>query len=181
MDVAKSGGGNAGYVLSFTIGERKESIFNVTMNGYINIYWSILKTTWNIGIFDATLHTQIAYKEFLNCDELYNVFFTKKYIGRKHGANGWGNNLLRLKDFKIYNVPMTNATMVAVATATTAATMTTDISVPVWYKMDEVVQNAILNKGGHATIGYEDVFKKIVITPGDYTFRTFIPFEIQFG
>ena len=179
VDVAKSGvgnGGNTGYVLSFTIGERKESIFNVAMNGYINIFWSILKTTWNIGIFDATLHTQIAYKEFLNCDELYNVFFTKKYIGRKHGANGWENNLLRLKDFKIYNVPMTYAMMVANATATDIdAADATTTAIPVWYKMDEVVApNTILNKGKHATIGYEDVFKKIVIEPGDYTFRTFI-------
>ena len=182
VDVAKSGvsGSNTGYVLSFTIGERKESIFNVAMNGYINIFWSILKTTWNIGIFDATLNTQIAYKEFLNCDELYNVFFTKKYIGRKHGANGWENNLLRLKDFKIYNVPMTYAMMAANATATDidaadAASAASAASVPVWYKMDEVVApNTILNKGKHATIGYEDVFKKIVIEPGDYTFRTFI-------
>ena len=179
VDVAKSGvsGSNTGYVLSFTIGERKESIFNVAMNGYINIFWSILKTTWNIGIFDATLHTQIAYKEFLNCDELYNVFFTKKYIGRKHGANGWGNNLLRLKDFKIYNVPMTYAMMAANATVTDidTADAASAASVPVWYKMDEVVApNTILNKGKHATIGYEDVFKKIVIEPGDYTFRTFI-------
>ena len=176
LDVAKSGvsGSNTGYVLSFTIGERKESIFNVAMNGYINIFWSILKTTWNIGIFDATLHTQIAYKEFLNCDELYNVFFTKKYIGRKHGANGWENNLLRLKDFKIYNVPMTYAMMAANATATDIDAADA-ASVPVWYKMDEVVApNTILNKGKHATIGYEDVFKKIVIEPGDYTFRTFI-------
>ena len=178
VDVAKSGvsGSNTGYVLSFTIGERKESIFNVAMNGYINIFWSILKTTWNIGIFDATLHTQIAYKEFLNCDELYNVFFTKKYIGRKHGANGWENNLLRLKDFKIYNVPMTYAMMVANATVTDIdAADATTTAIPVWYKMDEVVApNTILNKGKHATIGYEDVFKKIVIEPGDYTFRTFI-------
>ena len=179
VDVAKSGvgnGGNTGYVLSFTIGERKESIFNVAMNGYINIFWSILKTTWNIGIFDATLNTQIAYKEFLNCDELYNVFFTKKYIGRKHGANGWENNLLRLKDFKIYNVPMTYAMMVANATATDIdAADATTTAIPVWYKMDEVVApNTILNKGKQATIGYEDVFKKIVIEPGDYTFRTFI-------
>lgn len=184
VDIAKSGNGNATYVLSFTIGERKESIFNIPMNGYINIFWSILKTTWNVGIFDATLNTQIAYKEFLNCDELYNVFFTKKYIGRKQmtpdAANGWENNLLRLKGFKIYNVAMTNATMVS------ALATTNDIRVPVWYKMDEAVRttvggtvggtvgDAILNKGTHETIGYYDVFKKIVIEPGDYTFRTFI-------
>jgi hypothetical protein len=160
------------------------------MNGYINVFWSILKTTWNVGIFDATLNTQIAYKEFLNCDELYNVFFTKKYIGRKHttatvanpqATTGWENNLLRLKDFKIYNIPMKNATTMAAMNAMTASSMATNtfLGIPVWYKMDEVVQTAtaqtaILNKGSHATIRYEDVFKKIVISPGDYTFRTFI-------
>ena len=177
VDVAKSA--NNLYVLSFTIGERKESIFNIAMNGYVNVFWSILKTTWNVGIFDATLNTQIAYKEMLNCDELYNVFFTKKYVGKKHDAvSGWDNNILRLKEFKIYNVPMrTSETM----TGTVANNIQ---AIPVWYKMDEVVQKtivgvagagtAILNKGSHATIGYEDVFKKIVIEPGDYTFRTFI-------
>jgi hypothetical protein len=188
VDVAKSS--NNLYVLSFTIGERKESVFNIAMNGYINVFWSILKTTWNVGIFDATLNTQIAYKEFLNCDELYNVFFTKKYVGRKHtsatvadpqATTGWENNLLRLKDFKIYNIPMKNATTMATMNAMTASTMATNtfLGIPVWYKMDEVVQTAttetaILNKGSHATIRYEDVFKKIVISPGDYTFRTFI-------
>ncbi len=188
VDVAKSS--NNLYVLSFTIGERKESVFNIAMNGYINVFWSILKTTWYVGIFDATLNTQIAYKEFLNCDELYNVFFTKKYIGRKHttatvanplATTGWENNLLRLKDFKIYNIPMKNATTMATMNAMTPSTMATNtfLGIPVWYKMDEVVQTAtaetaILNKGSHATIRYEDVFKKIVISPGDYTFRTFI-------
>ena len=177
VDVAKSA--NNLYVLSFTIGERKESIFNIAMNGYINVFWSILKTTWNVGIFDATLNTQIAYKEMLNCDELYNVFFTKKYVGKKHdsvgGVSGWEDNILRLKDFKIYNVPM--RTSVAMLGATRTNVVATNI--PVWYKMDEVVpttvvNTAILNKGSHATIGYEDVFKKILIEPGDYTFRTFI-------
>jgi hypothetical protein len=179
VDVAKSE--NNLYVLSFTIGERKESIFNIAMNGYINVFWSILKTTWNVGIFDATLNTQIAYKEMLNCDELYNVFFTKKYVGKKHdsvsGVSGWEDNILRLKDFKIYNVPMrTSAAMLGV---TGTGTNVVPTNIPVWYKMDEVVRTtvvgaAILNKGSHATIGYDDVFKKILIEPGDYTFRTFI-------
>jgi len=177
VDIAKST--NNTFVLSFTIGERKESIFNIPMNDYVNIFWSIQKSTWNIGIFDATLNTQIAYKEFLNCDELYHVFFTKKYIGKKHtsvsdvsgesGTNGWEDNLLRLKGFKLYNTPMmTQATMVS------ALSLATDVRVPVWYKMDEVINNAIINKGTHATIEYTDVFKKILISPGDYTFRTYI-------
>ena len=177
VDIAKSA--NNTFVLSFTIGERKESIYNIAMNGFINIFWSIQKSTWNIGIFDATLNTQIAYKEFLNCDELYHVFFTKKYIGKKHmsvgdvsgvsSTNGWEDNLLRLKGFKLYNTPM-----MTLATMVSALSLATDVRVPVWYKMDEVINNAIINKGTHATIGYTDVFKKIVISPGDYTFRTFI-------
>jgi hypothetical protein len=76
---------------------------------------------------------------------------------------------------------MKNATTMAAMNAMTASTMATNtfLGIPVWYKMDEVVQTAtaetaILNKGSHATIRYEDVFKKIVISPGDYTFRTFI-------
>jgi hypothetical protein len=172
VDVAKST--NNTFVLSFTIGERKESIFNIPMNNYVNILWSIQKSTWNIGVFDATLNTQIAYKEFLNCDELYHVFFTKKYIGKKHtsvsdvgSTNGWEDNLLRLKSFKLYNIPM-------ITLATMVSALSTNIGVPVWYKMDEVINNAIINKGTHATIGYTDVFKKILISPGDYTFRTFI-------
>jgi len=177
VDIAKST--NNTFVLSFTIGERKESIFNIPMNDYVNIFWSIQKSTWNIGIFDATLNTQIAYKEFLNCDELYHVFFTKKYIGKKHtsvsdvsgesGTNGWEDNLLRLKGFKLYNTPM-----MTLATMVSALSVATDIRVPVWYKMDEVINNAIINKGTHATIEYTDVFKKILISPGDYTFRTYI-------
>jgi hypothetical protein len=40
--------------------------------------------------------------------------------------------------------------------------------------MDEVINGEIQNKGDRPMIGYEDVFKKVVIEPGDYTFRTFI-------
>jgi hypothetical protein len=40
--------------------------------------------------------------------------------------------------------------------------------------MDEVINNEIVNKGNCPTIGYKDVFKRIVISPGDYTFKTFV-------
>jgi hypothetical protein len=163
VDVGSSGS-SGGYTLTFTIGERIESIFNIPINNYINIYWSIFKTTWYIGIFDIT-GTQLAYKEFYDCEKIYNVFFTKKYIGRRYDGSGWGNNLLRFKDIKIYNVPMKNAT----AMATTAATLPT-----IWYKMDEVVNNEIVNKGSRPTIDYKDIFKRLVIKGGDYTFKTFI-------
>jgi len=170
VDVAKAA--NNSYTLSFTIGERLESIFNLNIDNPINIFWSILNTTWNIGVFDIN-KSQIAYKEFYNCEALYNVFFTKKYVGkRRDDVNGWGNNLLRFNDLKIYNVPMSYSTMVA--SLSTVLTVPTLSTVPVWYKMDEVINNEIVNKGNCPTIGYKDVFKRIVISPGDYTFKTFV-------
>ena len=164
VDVSKAASGAGGYTLTFTIGERIESVFNLPINNYINIYWSIFKTTWYIGIFDIA-GTQLAYKEFYDCEKIYNVFFTKKYVGRRYDGSGWGNNLLRFKDIRIYNVPMKNA-------ATQAATA--NIHPTIWYKMDEVVNNEIVNKGSSPTIGYKDIFKRLVIKGGDYTFKTFI-------
>jgi hypothetical protein len=169
VDVAKAT--NSSYTFSFTIGERTESVFNIigsASGGEINIYWSILKTTWYIGIFDID-KTQLAYKEFYNCDQMYNVFYTKKYLGlgsSGSSGSGWGNNLLLFKDFKIYNVPMSYSMMAA-----TAATTTSPI---IWYKMDEVVNNEIINKGTSPIIEYKDIFKRLVIKGGDYTFKTFI-------
>jgi hypothetical protein len=166
IDVAKAA--NNTYILTFTIGERKESIFNINVNNRINIFWSILNTTWNIGIFDIN-KSPLVYKEFYNCDELYNVFFTKKYIGkRRDDLSGWGNNLLLFKDFKIYNVSMSYNTMISYISSTKIT------EIPIWYKMDEVINNEILNKGNMPTIEYRDVFKRLTISPGDYTFKTFI-------
>jgi hypothetical protein len=166
VDVAKAA--NSSYTFSFTIGERTESVFNIigsASGGEINIYWSILKTTWYIGIFDIDKR-QLAYKEFYNCDQMYNVFYTNKYLGSGGSGSGsgdWGNNLLLFKEFKIYNVPMSYSMMAA-----------TDATPLIWYKMDEVVNNEIINKGSSPTIGYKDIFKRIVIKGGDYTFKTFI-------
>lgn len=166
VDVSKAA--NSYYTLTFTIGERIESVFNIPINNYINIYWSIFKTTWYIGIFDIA-GTQLAYKEFYDCEKIYNVFFTKKYVGRRYDGSGWGNNLLRFKDIRIYNVPMKNATAFAAALYSLA-----NIHPTIWYKMDEVVNNEIVNKGSSPTIGYKDIFKRLVIKGGDYTFKTFI-------
>ena len=168
MDVSKAASAAGGYTLTFTIGERIESVFNIPINNYINIYWSIFKTTWYIGIFDIA-GTQLAYKEFYDCEKIYNVFFTKKYVGRRYDGSGWGNNLLRFKDIRIYNVPMKNATTFAAALYSLA-----NIHPTIWYKMDEVVNNEIVNKGNSPTIGYKDIFKRLVIKGGDYTFKTFI-------
>jgi hypothetical protein len=170
VDVSKAA--NSSYTFSFTIGERTESVFNIigsgSSGGDINIYWAILKTTWYIGIFDIDKR-QLAYKEFYNCDQMYNVFYTKKYLGSGGGSGGsgdWGNNLLLFKEFKIYNVAMSYSMMAA-----TAATAATPL---IWYKMDEVINNEIINKGSSPTIGYKDIFKRLVIKGGDYTFKTFI-------
>lgn len=168
VDVSKAASAAGGYTLTFTIGERIESVFNIPINNYINIYWSIFKTTWYIGIFDIA-GTQLAYKEFYDCEKIYNVFFTKKYVGRRYDGSGWGNNLLRFKDIRIYNVPMKNATTFAAALYSLA-----NIHPTIWYKMDEVVNNEIVNKGNSPTIGYKDIFKRLVIKGGDYTFKTFI-------
>lgn len=162
-DIAKAVNGT--YTLSFKIGERTESVFNIT-GGTINIYWAILNTTWYIGIFDRD-NTQLAYKEFYNCEQIYNVFYTKKYLGQDGNGAGWGNNLLLFKDFKIYNVPMSYSMMMADAMNETNVAL-------VWYKMDEVINNEIINKGVSPTIGYNDIFKRLVINSGDYTFKTFI-------
>jgi len=176
IDVGKSGVANNTHVLTFTIGERIERLFNINIVNYINIFWSILDTTWSIGIFDIN-NNLIVYEVFSNCPSLYNVFFTKKYFGKKQAqgdlsASGdWDSNLLLLKNVKIYNIPMTLEKMTATLVATLAATTTQS---PVWYKMDEVINGEIQNKGDRPMIGYEDVFKKVVIEPGDYTFRTFI-------
>ena len=48
-------------------------------------------------------------------------------------------------------------------------------SLPIWFKMKEIVNNSnIINSGYNSTIDYKDIFKKIYIVPGDYTFKTFI-------
>ena len=185
IDVTKSGVANNTHVLTFTIGERIERLFNINIDNYINIFWSIFDTTWSIGIFDIN-NTLIVYEVFSNCPALYNVFFTKKYLGKKQArdassalSDNWDSNLLLLKDVKIYNVPMTLETMTASLGATLGASLgaTETISPqrsPVWYKMNEVINSEVINKGDRPMIAYEDVFKKVVIAPGDYTFRTFI-------
>ena len=181
IDVTKSGVANNTHVLTFTIGERIERLFNINIDNYINIFWSILDTTWSIGIFDIN-NTLIVYEVFSNCPALYNVFFTKKYLGKKQArdassalSDDWDSNLLLLKDVKIYNVPMTLETMTVTLGASLGATETISPQrSPVWYKMDEVINSEVINEGDRPTIAYEDVFKKVVIAPGDYTFRTFI-------
>ena len=159
------------YILTFAIGTRREALYGIGITNYINIYWSILNTSWSIGVFDVN-NSLIVYEEFANCEKLYNVFFTKKYIGKKHSSvSGWNDNVLLFKDFKIYNVPMMtyNSMLSYINLATPPIS-----SLPIWFKMDEVVNNMIINDGNSPTIGYKEIFKTVYISPGDYTFKTFI-------
>ena len=165
------------YILTFTIGTRIIDIpiynFDITTN-YLNIYWSILNRTWYIGTFDENCNV-ISYDVFNNCDEIKNVFYTRKYIGKKYEAeSNWNNsNILLLKDFKIYNVAMASSNVMLDTINLTRPPAT----LPIWYKMkdsSESSDNTIINDGYNSSIDYKDVFKYIYISPGDYTFKTFI-------
>ena len=164
------------YILTFTIGTRIIDIpiynFDITTN-YLNIYWSILNRTWYIGTFDENSNV-ISYDVFNNCDEIKNVFYTRKYIGKKYEAeSNWNNsNVLLLKDFKIYNVAMasSNVMLDMIDSNLTHPPAT----LPIWYKMKDSSDNTIINDGYNSSIDYKDIFKYIYISPGDYTFKTFI-------
>ena len=162
------------YILTFTIGTRIIDIpiynFDITTN-YLNIYWSILNRTWYIGTFDENRNV-ISYDVFNNCDEIKNVFYTRKYIGKKYEAeSNWNNsNILLLKDFKIYNVAMASSNVMLDTINLTRPPAT----LPIWYKMKDSSNNKIINDGYNSSIDYKDIFKYIYISPGDYTFKTFI-------
>jgi hypothetical protein len=176
------------YILTFTIGTRIIDIpiynFDITTN-YLNIYWSILNRTWYIGTFDENSNV-ISYDVFNNCDEIKNVFYTRKYIGKKYEAeSNWNNsNILLLKDFKIYNVAMasSNVMLDSIDTIDSIDSIDNNINLPsppatlpIWYKMKDITEyNTIINDGYNSSIDYKDIFKYIYISPGDYTFKTFI-------
>jgi hypothetical protein len=174
------------YILIFTIGTRIIEIpiynFDITTN-YLNIYWSILNTTWYIGLFDENRNV-ISYDVFNNCDVIKNVFYTRKYIGKKYNTESdWNSsNVLLLKDFKIYNVAMVSSN-VMLDTIDSIDTIDNNnnlvrppATLPIWYRMKESSEsdNTIINDGYNSSIDYKDIFKYLYISPGDYTFKTFI-------
>ena len=169
------------YILTFTIGTRIIDIpiynFDITTN-YLNIYWSILNRTWYIGTFDENRNV-ISYDVFNNCDEIKNVFYTRKYIGKKYDTESdWNSsNVLLLKDFKIYNVAMasSNVMLDTIDSIDNNNLTSPPATLPIWYKMkDSSAYNTIVNDGYNSSINYRDIFKYIYISPGDYTFKTFI-------
>jgi hypothetical protein len=174
IDIKKS---TSTYILSFIIGTTIKDIVIPYTSDYINLYWSISDTIWSIYIVDK--NNNIIKNESFNDDltnikdKIYNVFYTKKYIGKKYDfdSGNWigewsGVNELLLKEFKIYN---------------TSVIYNNDIDImfpidtmPVWYKMNLEVNKEVINIGNNKEINYKDIFKKITITPGDYNFKTFI-------
>jgi len=178
---------NNSYILTFTIGNTAEPItiiYDNNNDNYINIYWSIMKTTWNIGIFD-TAKNAIYTGVIENCDVIYNVFYTRKYIGKIYGsASSWVNdNILLLKDFKIYNIAIKADKMIDYLNDNSYGFN----GLIVWYKMNattiykvsnegnnSIINYKVLNDGSISEINYMDVFKKISISPGDYTFKSFV-------
>ena len=171
------------YILIFTIGTRIIEIpiynFDITTN-YLNIYWSILNTTWYIGIFDENRNV-ISYDVFNNCDVIKNVFYTRKYIGKKYDTESdWNSsNVLLLKDFKIYNVAMVSSNVMLDTIDSIDNNNNLAIppaTLPIWYRMKESSEsdNTIINDGYNSSIDYKDIFKYLYISPGDYTFKTFI-------
>jgi hypothetical protein len=175
---------NNTYILTFKIGTKIVPItITYDNDNNLNIFWSIMKTTWHIGIFDGTnnaIYTGI----IENCDVMYNVFYTRKYIGKKYGsASSWvNNNILILKDFKIYNVAIMTDKMVDYFNNSYGF-----VNMVVWYNMNapaiykktidgnnQVFYYNIINNGSHPEINYMDVFKKISVSPGDYTFKSFV-------
>jgi hypothetical protein len=173
------------YILIFTIGTRiiEMPIYNFDItNNHLNIYWSILNATWYIGLFDVNRNV-ISYDVFNNCDVIKNVFYTRKYIGKKYNTESYWNssNVLLLKDFKIYNVAMASSNvMINTIDSNNNVLVRPPATLPIWYRMKESSEssesddNTIINDGYNYSIDYKDIFKYIYISPGDYTFKTFI-------
>jgi hypothetical protein len=167
------------YILIFTIGTRiiEMPIYNFDItNNHLNIYWSILNATWYIGLFDVNRNV-ISYDVFNNCDVIKNVFYTRKYIGKKYDTeSNWNSsNVLLLKDFKIYNVAMASSNVMI--NTIDSNLVRPPATLPIWYRMKESSEsddNTIINDGYNYSIDYKDIFKYLYISPGDYTFKTFI-------
>jgi len=158
--------------LIFTIGKVQEKVsFTYSDNTYINLFWSISDKKWCIYI-DIENQQTIVEPTILEFSPLnfnmYNVFYTNKYIGK----SDWGDsNNLRLKHFKIYNSYMTKDDIKNEIDNEYDQPLN---NLPIWYDMSLEENKEVINRGYYKTINYKDIFKKITITPGDYNFNTFI-------
>ena len=182
------------YDIFFTIGYEDSDIaitkiiegVNLTVENHI--CWSIAgNNDWTIYI---STKTEI-YEKKNNNRSIKNVFYTEKNIGRKFIStfnevdklieltyiNGWNNDVnLHIKDFKIYNK------VLKIEDIALCKNNTIDINnLPIWYKLYSVNNNIIerdkeriANSGNKIYINYKDIFGRLPIDEGDYTFKTLL-------
>jgi hypothetical protein len=152
---------------------------NLTLENHI--CWSIAENNdWTIHV---STKTEI-YEKKNNDRSINNVFYTEKNIGRKFIKNfneltkfieltynyGWNNNVkLYIKDFKIYNKVLSSEDVVLCKNNT----MTTK-NLPIWYKLYSNNNENIRNSGYNIYINYKDIFGRLYIKEGDYSFKTFL-------
>jgi len=174
------------YDIQFIIGDGtiegdKNIIANVDLSEEVHICWTILENKWNIYISNNSLSLNIV-QQFTVKKTIKNVFYIKKYIGRSLSApitlNKTGNNYkgywndgakMYIKDFKIYNRELKTNEIALCRNNTIIKGLT------IWYKLyDNDNDNDTKNYGENEYINYIDIFNKISIDTGDYTFKTFL-------
>lgn len=174
------------YDIQFIIGDGtiegdKNIIANVDLSEEVHICWTILENKWNIYISNNSLSLNIV-QQFTVKKTIKNVFYIKKYIGRSLLApitlNKTGNNYkgywndgakMYIKDFKIYNRELKTNEIALCRNNTIIKGLT------IWYKLyDNDNDNDTKNYGENEYINYIDIFNKISIDTGDYTFKTFL-------
>ena len=159
------------YNILFRIGnETNEKIINnINLNYETHISWTISdNNTWQIYL-NATTDSSKNHNSSLG---IKNVFYTDKYIGKKFELDygDWDTASLNIKDFKIYNKVLFEGQLKNCIINVHTSIFSNLI---IWYKMDTIINNTVVNSGYHVTIDYKDVFNKIDIMPGDYTLKTF--------
>ena len=172
------------YDIQFIIGDGtiegdKNIIANVDLSEEVHICWTILENKWNIYISNNSLSLNIV-QQFTVKKTIKNVFYIKKYIGRSLLApitlNKTGNNYkgywndgakMYIKDFKIYNRELKTNEIALCRNNTIIKGLT------IWYKLYDN-DNDTKNYGENEYINYIDIFNKISIDTGDYTFKTFL-------
>ena len=172
------------YDIQFIIGDGtiegdKNIIANVDLSEEVHICWTILENKWNIYISNNSLSLNIV-QQFTVKKTIKNVFYIKKYIGRSLSApitlNKTGNNYkgywndgakMYIKDFKIYNRELKTNEIALCRNNTIIKGLT------IWYKLYDN-DNDTKNYGENEYINYINIFNKISIDTGDYTFKTFL-------
>jgi len=157
--------------IKFRIGNELNILLiqDLDLRVFTHISWTISsENKWEVYINGITNLS----KSHNSTQFIKNVFYTHKYIGKKYDVNqingDWFSNNALIKDFKIYNKVLTQDEIIQCMNNESI------ISLPIWYKMNEELDNNIIeNEGYNKLIDYKDLFNKIIIYPGDYTLKTF--------